>query len=78
MILNLIAFGLYDFSYRLHHKESDSIKNNKVAYVLEIITNVFFTIELIAQLIVFGLIFDNNCYLRKPEGIFNFIIFVLK
>lgn len=79
LLLNLIAYGLNDYAYRLKEfGEAQEFDKNIVAYYLELICNLFFTVEFALRLVAIGVIFENYAYLRTGEGVMNFLLLILK
>lgn len=76
--LNAIAFGLYDYSYRLNHTSIYSLSINKKAFIIEIICNIFFSLEVIIKIFLTGAISNKNSYLRNLEGLINTFLLILK
>lgn len=79
LILNLVAFGLYNFEYRLSAEGvSSDLAENVAAFYLELFCNLFFSLELVLRIIAAGAVLEPYAYLRTGEGVTNFLLFILK
>jgi hypothetical protein len=79
LLLNLVAYGLYDYEYRLEIKgEIGEIDNNIVAFYLELICNIFFSFEFLLRSMSIGVICEKYTYLRTGEGLMNFVLLIIK
>ena len=79
LLLNLMAYGLNDYAYRLEEfGEAQELDKNIAAFYLELICNLFFTVEFALRLVAIGVIFENYAYLRTGEGVMNFMLLILK
>lgn len=75
-ILNLIAYELYDHSFRIYH--IDDYKNKISRDYLELITYIFFAFDVILNFIAQGVILEQGTYFRKIWNIFFFCLLIFR
>lgn len=75
-ILNLIAYELYDHSFRIYN--IDESKNKISRDYLELITYIFFAFDVVLNCIAQGVILEQGTYLRKIWNIFFFCLLIFR
>ncbi|EGR27121.1 hypothetical protein IMG5_201460 [Ichthyophthirius multifiliis] len=75
IIVQIIGYSIYNYNERLNNQD-DSILMNNISFYFQIISNIFFSIEFILNIITQGLIFGEYTYFRNYWNILYFIIII--
>ena len=73
VIINLIAFLIYD-----KNPVHPNAKLNSASFFIELICNIYFLIDFLLQIIVFGCAVSVHSYLRKAWNVPHFISIIFR
>lgn len=75
VLINIASQALIDYEPRLNNKninESETLQA-KVSFILEVVSTIGFTSEIIINISVYGLFKNKDSYLRNWMNVVNFI-----
>ena len=75
-LLNLIAFEIYDHSFRIYGIVP--LKNDICRNILEMACYIFYSLDVLLNLIAKGMILDKGTYLRHAWNVFFLILLILR
>ena len=76
-MIDVIAVGIEDLSYRIEPEEAHNLRN-EISFYLEFGCNVFFAVETMLEILSKGLILEKGTYLRSKWNILNIVVIVAR